>query len=84
MYHSGPLLHPGYSGASAVDFDLEDHGRQIQLVGQRALRSAATADRGQGDSKLEYRGQRRKAAAAAAEAPEIVEAGNGLGLSSVK
>jgi len=77
MYHSGPLLHPGYSGASAVDFDLEDHGRQIQLVGQRALRNATA---GQGDSKhLEYRGQRRKA-----EVPEIVEAGNGLGRSAVK
>jgi len=74
MYHSGPLLHPGYSGASAVDFDLEDHGRQVQ----RALRHATAA--GHGDSKhLEYRGQRRKA-----EGTEIVEAGNGLGRSSVK
>lgn len=79
MYHSGPLLHPGYSGASAVDFDLEDHGRQIQLVGQRALRNATA---GQGDSKhLEYRGRRK---AAAADASEIVESGNGLGRSSVK
>lgn len=78
MYHSGPLLHPGYTGASAVDFDLEDHGRKIQLVGQRALRNATA---GQGDSKhLEYRGRRK----AAAEVPEIVEAGKGLGHSSVK
>lgn len=94
MYHSGPLLHPGYSGASAVDFDLEDHGRQIQLVGQRALRNSDRAGQG-GDSKLEYRGQRsRKSAAAAAaaqaaaaaEGPEITveAAGNGLGHSSVK
>lgn len=100
MYHSGPLLHPGYSGASAVDFDLEDHGRQIQLVGQRALRNSDRAGQG-GDSKLEYRGQRSRksaaalaaaaaaaaqAAAAAAEGPEITveAAGNGLGHSSVK
>lgn len=83
MYHSGPLLHPGYSGAGAVDFEefLEDHGRQIQQAAQRAQEHAKGTRNpsvGQSDPKhVEYR--RRKA-----DVSEIVEAGNGLGHSSGK
>ena len=82
MYHSGPLLHPGYSGASAVDFDLEEHGRRAQLLGQRAKeheKGARHSNAGQGDSKRPEHRSRRKA-----DVPEIMEAGNGLGHSSGK
>jgi hypothetical protein len=82
VYHSGPLLHPGYSGASAVDFDLEEHGRRVQLLGQRAReheRSVRRSSAGQGDSKRSEHRSRRKA-----DVPEIVESGNGLGHSSGK
>ncbi|XP_024384527.1 probable serine/threonine-protein kinase At1g54610 isoform X2 [Physcomitrium patens] len=71
MYHSGPLLHPGYSGASAVDFDLEEHGRRVKLLGKRAT------DKENG-VRGEYRGKKE------AETGEIVETESGFGLSSEK
>ena len=82
VYHSGPLLHPGYSGASAIDFDLEEHGRRVQLLGQRAKdneRGVRHSSAAQADSKRPDHRRRRKA-----EVPEIMESGNGLGRSSGK
>jgi hypothetical protein len=82
VYYSGPLLHPGYSGASAVDFDLEEHGRRVQLLAQRAKeheKGVRHWSAGQGDSKHPEHRSRRKA-----DVPEIVESGNGLGHSSGK
>ena len=82
MYHSGPLLHPGYSGAGAVDFEefLEDHGRQIQQAAQRAqdhVKGVRNPTSGHGDTKhLDYRTRARKGGDPISE---IVETGNGLG-----
>ncbi|KAG0612009.1 hypothetical protein M758_7G183400 [Ceratodon purpureus] len=82
VYHSGPLLHPGYSRASAVDFDLEEHGRRVQLLGQRAKeheKGVRHSSAGQGDSKRPEHRSRRKA-----DVLEIVEYGNGVGHTSGK
>jgi uncharacterized metal-binding protein len=39
MFHSGYLLHPGYSVAGAVDYEeiLVLHGCQIQCAAQRVV-----------------------------------------------
>ncbi|EFJ28510.1 hypothetical protein SELMODRAFT_451492 [Selaginella moellendorffii] len=42
MYHSGPLLRPGYSG-NAIDEFLEDHERRLQQAARRAVQAEQNA-----------------------------------------
>jgi hypothetical protein len=88
MYHSGPLLlHPGYSGPGAVDYEefLEDHEQQIQHAARRARENAkglpsstlGPADTKQNEHKSRSSGRK-------VDKSEIVEAGNGLIYSSGK
>lgn len=88
MYHSGPLLlHPGYSGTGAVDYEefLEDHEQQIQHAARRArenVKGLPSSTLGPADTKQNE--HKSRSSGRKVDKSEIVEAGNGLIYSSGK